>query len=68
MVVLMIEKYGPRMNMTQLAAMMEIAETTLYNQISAGTCPIPTYREGKARFADVRDVAKYLDDARALAG
>lgn len=64
---LLFERYGPRLNMPQLAALMEIAEPTLYNQISGGTCPVKTYREGKQRFADVRDVAAYLDQARALA-
>lgn len=64
---LLFDRYGPRMNMEQLAAMLEVAQTTLYNQISAGTCPVKTYREGKARFADVRDVAEYLDQVRALA-
>lgn len=66
-IALLFDKYGPRMNMDQLAALMEIAATTLYNQISAGSCPVKTYREGKARFADVRDVAAYLDQVRALA-
>ena len=60
-IALLFDRYGPRMNMDQLAALMEIAATTLYNQISAGVCPVKTYREGKARFADVRDVAAYLD-------
>lgn len=64
---LLFDRYGPRMNMDQLAAMMEIVPPTLYNQISAGSCPVKTYREGKSRFADVRDVAEYLDQVRALA-
>lgn len=56
-IALLFDRYGPRMNMDQLAALMEVAPTTLYNQISAGACPVKTYREGKQRFADVRDVA-----------
>lgn len=64
---LLFDRYGPRLNMDQLSDMMQIAPTTLYNQISAGSCPVKTYREGKARFADVRDVAEYLDQVRALA-
>ena len=64
---LLFDKYGPRLTLAQLAEFLHVAESTLYNQISAGACPVPTYREGKVRFADVRDVAEYLDRARALA-
>lgn len=63
----LFERYGPRLTMEQLADLMGLEMQTLYNQISAGTCPVPTYREGKQRFADVRDVAEYLDRARAFA-
>jgi hypothetical protein len=66
-IALLFDRYGPRLDMTQLAEVMRVEERTLYNQISAGTCPIKTYREGRNRFADVRDVADYLDQARALA-
>ncbi len=30
-IALLFDKYGPRMNMDQLAALMEIAAATLYN-------------------------------------
>ncbi len=66
-IALLFDRYGPRLDMAQLAEVMRVEERTLYNQISAGTCPIKTYREGRNRFADVRDVADYLDQARALA-
>lgn len=64
---LLFDRYGPRLDMTQLADIMRIEERTLYNQISAGACPVKTYREGRNRFADVRDVAAYLDQVRELA-
>ena len=64
---LLFDKYGARLDMAQLAEFLKVAEVTLYNQISAGTCPVKTYREGRLRWADVRDVAEYLDQARALA-
>lgn len=38
----------------------------LYNQMSAGTCPVKTYMDGGKRWADYRDVAKHLDDCRKL--
>lgn len=34
-IALLFDRYGPRMNMDQLAALMEVAPTTLYNQVSA---------------------------------
>lgn len=39
-------------------------EKSVLNAISAGTFPIKTYRGGKRRYADVRDVALYLDQMR----
>ena len=64
---LLFDKYGPRLTAAQLAEFLHISVATLYNQASAGTCPVKTYVEGKQRFADVRDVAAYLDQVRALA-
>lgn len=59
------EKYGLRLDMQQLAAVLNIEKATLYNKVSAGTCPVPTYVDGGKRFADYRDVAKHFDDLRA---
>jgi hypothetical protein len=64
---LLFDRYGSRLNAAQLAEFLEIKEVTLYNQISKGECPIKTYRDGKGRYADVRDVAAYLDQMRELA-
>lgn len=63
----LIEKFGPRMNIEQMADVMGIAQATIYNQISAGRFPIKTYVEGKSRFADVRDVSEYFDQCRSRA-
>lgn len=60
----LLEKYGPRMNVDQLAEVMSIAPATIYNQISAGRFPIKTYIEGKMRYADLRDVVEYFDQCR----
>lgn len=64
---LIAEKYGLRLDMQQLAAVLNIEKATLYNKVSAGTCPVPTYVDGGKRFADYRDVAKHFDDLRASA-
>lgn len=61
---MLFEKYGPRLNLEQLAEVLDSSVNTFYNQLAAGTFPIPTYKEGTKRFADVRDVATYLDERR----
>jgi predicted DNA-binding transcriptional regulator AlpA len=58
------EKYGVRLNIDQLAEVLGIGKSTLYNQISAGTFTIPTYLDGNKRWADYRDVAAHLDECR----
>jgi hypothetical protein len=60
----LLEKYGPRMNIDQLAEVMSLSPATIYNQVSAGRFPIKTYIEGKQRFADCRDVCEYFDVMR----
>lgn len=65
MLQLLLEKYGPTLRTWDLAHILGYESVkALQNAISAGTCPIPTYRSGKRRLADVRDVADYLDQAR----
>lgn len=61
------ERYGLRLTMEQLGEVLGLAKTTIYNQVSAGTFPVPTYLDGNKRFADFRDVADYLDACRARA-
>ena len=64
----MTEKYGrARLTMDELAAELGWARNTVYNQVSAGTFPVATYVDGGRRWADVRDVASYLDACRARA-
>lgn len=40
------------------------APRSLLNAISAERCPVYTFKVGKARVADIRDVAEYLDSCR----
>lgn len=61
------EKYGLRLNTEQLADVLGVTKASLYNQFSAGTCPIKTYVDSGKRWADYRDVADYLDSCRARA-
>jgi predicted DNA-binding transcriptional regulator AlpA len=62
-----IERYGLRLNMAQLADLLGVKRRTILNRISAGTFPIPTYLDGAMRYADHRDVAEHLDRCRAEA-
>lgn len=62
--VLVFEKYGPRLNIDQLAEALGVARNTIYNQISQGTFKIKTYVDGGKRYADYRDFAIYLDQMR----
>lgn len=61
------ERYGLRLTLDQLADALTMSKNTIYNQVSAGTFPVPTYLDGNKRFADYRDVATYLDACRARA-
>lgn len=61
----LLERYGLRLNMEQLAQVLGVKTKTLRNQASAGTLKIPTYLDHGGRFADYRDVATYLDSMRA---
>ena len=58
---LLFEKYGPRLTMEQLAAVLGIHPASIYNLLSSGELPIPTYKEGSRRFAACDAVAQYLD-------
>ena len=62
-----VERYGLRVSAEQLAEILGISKATLYNQISAGTCPVKTYLDGGKRFADYQHVAEHLDACRAAA-
>lgn len=60
----LLDKYGPRLTMEDLAKVLRRERQTIYNQISAGTFEVPTYKVRGERFADAGDVAKHLEEAR----
>lgn len=62
--IIVAERYGLRLDMAQLAAVLDIEKTTLYNKVSNGTCPVKTYVDGGKRYADHRDVAAHFDAMR----
>lgn len=55
------EKYGIRLDVDALSRLLGLKPRTIYNQHSAGTFPIPLYRDGGRLFADFRAVAAHLD-------
>jgi hypothetical protein len=63
----LLEKYGLRLGVPQLAEVLGVKEQTVYHGISNGTLGIVTYVDGKKRWADVRDVAAYFDAVRPAA-
>lgn len=60
----LIEKYGLRVDLEGLAAILDTTPPNLRRMISAHTLQIPTYIDGGRRWADIRDVAEYLDQRR----
>lgn len=60
----LIEKHGLRVDLERLATILETTAPNLRRKISEGTMEIPTYVDGSKRWADVRDVAEYLDARR----
>lgn len=58
------EKYGLRLSVDQIADALGLARNTIYNQIAQGTFRVKTYVDGGKRYADYRDLAAYLDEAR----
>lgn len=63
----LLEHYGLRLGVDQLAQALGMAKASIYNQISAGTFPVKTYIDGGKRYADFRDVAEHMDKCRQLA-
>lgn len=64
---LVAERYGLRLGMEQLAEVLGIKKPSLYNAISNGACPVPTYIDQGRRWADYRSVAEHLDKCHSLA-
>lgn len=60
----LIEKYGLRVDLDRLAGILETTAPNLRRKISDTTFEIPTYIDGGKRWADTRDVADYLDRRR----
>ena len=62
----LLEKYGPRLTLEQLAEVLHLSKKTLYNKVTDPDFSPPTYLDHGQRFADARDVAAYLDQCRVM--
>ncbi len=57
----LIEKYvNITLTMEQLAEVMHFTYKSLLDMISGDRCPIPTYKIGGKRVANVSDVAEFI--------
>jgi hypothetical protein len=63
----LMEKHGLRLDLEALAKELDTTPANLRRRISLEDFEIPTYLDGGRRWADVRDVAAYLDERRAQA-
>ena len=64
-----IQEYFPgklRLNVTQLAIVLNLHQQTIRNRLSRGTFPIPSYKDS-GRFFDIRDVAIFIESKRNIA-
>ncbi len=61
---LLLEKYGPTLDMEQLGEVLHIEKDTVENRRMAGKLGIPTFKLAGPRLVYVEDVAKYLEDRR----
>lgn len=56
-----LDKYGLRLSMEQVAEVLGISPGHIANMLTDGEFPIRTYKEGKRRFASYEAVAEYLE-------
>ena len=57
----LLERFGPRLGMDDIAEVLGMSKGTLHNRVYRGEIDLVTYLDGGTRYADVRDMASYLD-------
>lgn len=59
---LLIQQYGCiTLDMAQLGEVLHMTPKSVLNAASAGRLPVKTYKSGRARLANIKDIAEYLD-------
>jgi len=56
----LLDRYGARITMKELAEVLKVSPRTVTNKLSAGSLGIPTYYDS-GRFVKAEDLAIYLD-------
>lgn len=57
---LLLDKYGPFMDLEELAELLRIKKTSVYQQIYRGQLDMPHVRRGKKYLFPTQEVAKYF--------
>lgn len=57
----LLDKYGFRLTVEQIADVLGLSTGHVANLISRGRFPVRTYRDGGRRFASYEAVAEYLE-------
>lgn len=70
MALLIANEGRPTMTHHELAKLRNKSHRTVQNEISAGQCPVPVWKDGATWLCNVSDVAAWLDRERdaAIAG
>ena len=58
---LLLDRYGVFMNIDDVAELMKIKRTSVYQKIYLGTLQLPHIKEGKKYLFPSHDVARYLE-------
>lgn len=59
---LLVERYGPFMDLEELAEVLRIKKQSVYQQIYRGQLDIPHVKRGKKYLFPTQEVAKYFTD------
>ena len=59
----MLNKYGPFMGVAELAEVLKIQRTTLYNQLYANKVDLPYIKRGKKYLFPTVQVAEHMEAA-----
>lgn len=59
----MLNKYGPFMDVTELAEVLKIQRTTLYNQLYANRVDLPYVKRGKKYLFPTVQVVEHMESA-----
>ena len=65
---LLMEMFPGRANLNfiEAALALGLAQQTAYNLVNQKKFPVPTFKEGKARYCSILDLAAKLDDQRGI--